>query len=74
MSIFFNKDYRIVVIIVDAKQTIVQLFHSFTQCGDDNDDDDVHFVLDQYTKKWFSVVFSSETTVTGVSKLYRNGV
>jgi hypothetical protein len=32
------------------------------------------FLLDQYTKKWFSVVFSSETTVTGVSKLYRNGV
>jgi hypothetical protein len=32
------------------------------------------FLLDQYTKEWFSVVFSSETTVTGVSKLYRNGV
>jgi hypothetical protein len=36
------------VIIVDAKQTIVQLFHSYTQCGDDNDDDDVHFILDQH--------------------------
>jgi len=32
------------------------------------------FLIDQYTKKLFSVVFSSETTVTVVSKLYRNGV